>query len=557
MVNQLKMDKVSAITCLHRRGWSSSRIARELGVHRTTVSRYIGLFEAEPGIMPCPPPWADSKPTPNPTPGDFQNRQNPPPGSTGPPSACEPYREAIVKKLELGLSGVRIWQDLREEYGFPASYSSVKRYIKKLGKTTPLPFRRMESNPGEEAQVDFGTGAPVITPEGKRRKTHVLRVTLSCSRKSYSESVFRQTTESFIRCIEDAFWHFGGVPGTLVIDNLKAAVTKADWYDPEINPKLESFCRHYGTVILPTKPYTPRHKGKIEKGIDYVKDNALKGRKFKSLEEQNKFLLEWEENIADLRIHGTTRKQVKKVFEEIERPTLLPLPTLRFPFFYEGERSVHRDGHVEVDKSYYSVPPEYVCRKVWVRWDSRLVRVFNGKFEEIAVHAKKESGRFSTNPGHIPSEKMSMAERGATYLLNKASMIGENAEAWSNAMLKERGVRGIRVLQGLLSLVGKHRCQELDRACKTALEYGAYRLKVIKTLLTTTEKQTTFEFTQEHQIIRNMTDYGRFARVSFREGETKIKQVFGRFTASGAGPVRGEAGPGKRLRSNEEENTDA
>jgi len=255
-----------------------------------------------------------------------------PPGSTAEisrsRSACEPFGEIIEVKLAGGLSGVRIWQDLVAEHGFGGSYDSVKRYVRRVGRTTALRFRRFECEPGTEAQVDFGTGAPVVHAE-TRRRTHVLRVVLSHSRKGYSESVFRQTTESFLRCLEDAFWHFGGVPRTTVIDNLKAAVARADWYDPELHPIIQSFCEHYGTVILPAKPYTPRHKGKVERGIGYVKDNALKGRRFSSLAEQNRHLLDWEAHVADTRIHGTTRKQVGKVFKETERAALLPLPPMR------------------------------------------------------------------------------------------------------------------------------------------------------------------------------------------------------------------------------------
>lgn len=145
---------------------------------------------------------------------------------------------------------------------------------------------------------------------------------MSHSRKGYSEAVLRQSTESLIRALENAFWHYGGVPRTLVIDNLRAAVQKADWYDPELNPKVEAFCRHYGTVILPARPYMPRHKGKVERGIGYVKGNALKGRTFGSLAEQNRHLAEWETQVAEHRIHGTTRQQVRKVFEERERPAV-------------------------------------------------------------------------------------------------------------------------------------------------------------------------------------------------------------------------------------------
>jgi hypothetical protein len=229
----------------------------------------------------------------------------------------------------------------------------------------------------------------VRTPQGKTRRPWIFRIVLSHSRKAYSEAVWRQSSESFIQCLENAFRHFGGVPGRLVIDNLKAVVAKADWYDPEVHPKLQSFAAHYGTVFLPTKPYTPRHKGKVENSVKYVKGNALKGRVFTSLAEENEFLLDWETHIADTRIHGTTKRQVKQLFEEQEREALLPLPKDRFPFFHEGRRTVHRDGHIEVDKAYYSAPPEYLGRRIWVRWDGRLVRLFNDRWESLGLHAKQ------------------------------------------------------------------------------------------------------------------------------------------------------------------------
>ena len=377
MANVLKMADQSAIIGLWRRGWSGRRIARETGVHRDTVGRYIRL--ARDGGQPGEPVSNDSNPAIS-TPG------------SGRRSWCEPYREIIEAKLATGLTAQRIWQDLGED-GFEGGYQSVKRFCRRLKAANPLPFRRMECEPGAEAQVDFGTGAPVIDAEGKRRRTHVFRITLSHSRKAYSEVVFHQTTDDFIRCLENAFWHFGGIPKTLVIDNLKAAVTKADWFDPELNHKIRSFAEHYDTVILPTKPRTPRHKGKVERNVGYVQSNALKGKKFDRLADQNRYLLEWEARIADTRIHGTTRQQVKKAFEDVERPALLPLPVERFPFFHESERKVHRDGHVEVDKAYYSVPPEYLGRRVWARWDGRLVRIFNHRFEQIAVHLRREPGR--------------------------------------------------------------------------------------------------------------------------------------------------------------------
>jgi hypothetical protein len=316
--------------------------------------------------------------------------------------------------------------------------------------------------------------------------------------------------------LENAFWHFGAVPKTLVIDNLKAAVSKADWFDPELNPKIQSFCEHYGTVILPTKPYTPRHKGKVESGVGYVQDNALKGRHFSSLNQQNRHLLEWETKIADTRIHGTTRKQVAKVFTDVEKQALLPLPISHFPFFHEAKRSVHGDGHVEVDKSYYSVPPEYLGWQVWVRWDSRLVRIFNCRMEQIALHAKVEPGRFQTQDKHIPDLKRSIIERGSPWLLQKASRIGEYAEQWALALLQERPIEGLRVLQGLLSLTKKHSATQIDQACHIALSHGAFRLRTIRQLIKHgKDQQSSFDFIQEHPIIRNLSEYQDIAESCF------------------------------------------
>lgn len=502
MANVLKMADVKAILALRERGWSCRRISKELHIHRETVGRYVKLAETDAQNRPDPPPGSPT-----------QNQPNPPPGSSGPSSLCEPYRELIQESLELGLSRQRIWQDLRYEHGFAGGYDSVKRFVRGLGSPTPLPFRRMECEPGQEAQVDFGAGAPVIGEDGRRRRTHVIRVVLSYSRKAYSEAVFKQTTESFIRCLENAFRCFGGVPLTLVIDNLKAAVKKADWYDPELNPKILSFCEHYGVTILPARPYTPRHKGKVEKGVDYVKDNALKGLSFEALREENRHLVEWESRVADTRIHGTTRRQVGQVFREVEKAALKPLPAERFPFFKEAERTVHRDGHVEVERAYYSAPPEYLGARVWARWDGQVVRLYNRRLEQIAIHLKKEPGRFSTLGPHIASQKISGIEKGAEHLLKKADLVGPQTSRWASQMLLERGIEGVRVLVGLLSLTTRYPSEEVERACRIAADHHAWRLRHIRELLKRKPPcQQELEFIGEHPLIRPMSSYAEVVK---------------------------------------------
>jgi transposase len=546
MANQLKMALIEAVLRLHAQGWSQRRIARELGIDRAAVARHIhqaaGSKSAVTGHLavavqaeskPARAPTgsaeilAESKPARAPTGSSEgcatseQPSEQPgvaPVAPAGTVSACAVWREVIEAKLDLGLSAQRIHQDLFSEHGFKGSYYSVRRFVHRLGHTTALPFRRLECLPGEEAQIDFGKGAPVTDTAGKRRRPHVLRVVLCHSRKGYSEAVYRQTTEDLIRCLEHAFCAFGGVPRRLVTDNLRAAVTRADWFDPEINPKMRSFCQHYGVVLLPTRPYTPRHKGKVERGVDYVQDNALKGRTFPSLEEENRFLSDWERSVADTRVHGTTRQQVSKLFAEVERPALQALPTERFPFFHEGQRRVHRDGHVEVDKAYYSVPPEYLTRPVWVRWDARVVRVFNQRLEQIALHVKREPGRFSTQGQHIVAEKISGVERGAAWLLGQTRRLGPHSTRWSEAVIAVRGIEGVRVLQGLLSLAHRHPGANLERACELAAASGAYHLRTIRTLLQRhADEQEQFDFMTKHPLIRDLADYGQFVHTSFQK----------------------------------------
>jgi len=553
MANHLKMAMVETIVTLHRQGWSNRRIARQLGLDRGTVDRHIGRWEAAARASAADVGIAAGGFS-NPTEvtlgseGGFDSKPaevtlgsegaagsvsaagdaSPTVGETAIPCAgtpprcgrsrCECFRALIQEKLDAELSARRIHQDLAWEHGFTGSYQSVKRMVRRLEAGRPLPFRRIECDPGAEAQIDFGAGAPIVGPDGKRRRTHVFRMVLSHSRKGYSESVLRQTTDDLILCVENAFWSWGGVPRTLVIDNLKAAVIHADRYDPELNPKMSSFCRHYGTVLLPTKPAMPRHKGKVEGGIKYVRSNALKGRSFESLLSENKHLATWEEHVADLRIHGTIKRQVKQVFEEAERPALLPLPPERFANFHEAERIVHRDGHVEVDKAYYSAPPEYVGRTVWVRWNGRVVRIFNGRFEQIAIHAKQEMGRFRTDAKHIASEKISIVEKGATELLRRARRLGPQTGLWAENTLRTRGVEGMRTIVGLLAMARRHTSVEMERACGLASGHGVYRLRALRELLKEQVEQKQFAFIEEHPLIRNLNDYGTVVKVSFREG---------------------------------------
>jgi transposase len=503
MANQIKMAVRDSIYALCDRGWSQRRVARELGLDRGTVSDYLRLRKAErakPAISPAGETGdAGAKPAISPT------------GTAGRRSACRMHDQAIRDGIEAGLSAQRIYQDLRADHGYEGSYDSVKRYARRLvvvGQAKRV--ERMECAPGQEAQVDFGLGAPVLV-NGRTRRTWVFRTALSHSRKAYSESVFRQTTEAFIRALENAFRAFGGVPRTVVIDNLRAAVARVDWFEPELTPKVAEFCRHYGTVILPTRPRRPEHKGKVERAVGYVKSNALKARCFDSLSEQNAYLRRWEEQVADQRIHGTTRQHVGRCFAEHERAALQPLPPMPFPSFEEGKRSVHRDAYVEVRHAYYEVPEEYIGREVWVRYDGRLVRIFNGRMEPIATHATSDPGRF--NPLATDRRRAhGQVARTAEHWCQKAEQVGAACGEWAQRLRAARGPEAIRVLMGLLHLAKRAGASRLNQACAQALEHSAWRLRDLRRLLDQEPQPRQMSFIEQHPVIRDPSEYGEMVR---------------------------------------------
>jgi transposase len=526
--NVLKVTHQEAIRSLHEKGWSRRRIARELGIHRRTVDRYVGerakctsdstaggdgepeskcttILTAGSAAGTDPKLTGLSTPSSKGT-GDLKSAA-PSEASAGRKSRCEPLAESISTKWNTGLSAQRIYQDLVEENGFAGSYQSVKRFVQKLKQTQPVRVWRMEAQPAEEMQVDFGLGAPIEDGSGKTRRTWVLRGVLSYSRKGYSEAVLRQDTETFIRCLENAVRSFGGSPQLLNLDNLKAAVLKADWFDPQINPKLAEFCRHYGMHVMPCRPRTPQHKGKVERGVGYVRHNALKGRRFQSLAAENQFLRQWEENVADKRIHGTTCQQVAARFAQ-ERAHLQALPDSLFACYQEARRTVSRDSFVEVQRAFYEVPPEYIGRQVWVRWDGRSVRIFNERLEPVQMHTQIEPGKFSRVLGAQGMSRPVLSS--CRWWIERASMLGEHCQQWAQSAVDTRGPEALRAIMALCELPKKHTAAAVDAACRKALAAGTRRLKDIQRLIGEAGEQTAFAFAESHPLIRDLKTYSDF-----------------------------------------------
>jgi transposase len=484
MPNYLKMPKKSQVLALLALGWSYRRIEAETGVRRETVSRYDEARQANaaktfPGSDPSPPSESLGDRPSDPSnaaktfAGSDANPAKPFPGSAARPRfAAARYRPAISEKLDAGLSVQRIWQDLVEEYGYAASYESVKRFARTIASTRRA-VGVFHCAPGAEAQVDFFRGAPTLeAATGEWRRPWVFRMTLGHSRHGYEEAVWDQKLETFLRVHERAFRDLGGVPMVIRHDNLKAAVVRACFFDPDSHDVYLAFAAHWGFTPLPTQPRHPQENGKQERSGGYVKSNALKGRRFESLDAHNAFLHHWNRTVARLRIHGTTRRQVWTHFVEVERGALQPLAVETFPFFTTGERIVHTDGHVEVAASFYPVPLALLGQRVRVRWDAHLVRVFQGD-TLIMVHARVAAGVFAPRPGE--AEASTRQQAFVDRLVGQCERVGPAFKQWADAALAARGVRAIRLLQGVLGLTRRHPRERILAALTEAHAHQHFR----------------------------------------------------------------------------------
>jgi transposase len=497
MGNYLKMADKQRIQALLELGWSYRRIQRETGVRQETVASYDPRRQPKPAKVPTGP---TAKPAKVPT---------------GSGSACEPYRSIIEAAVARGLSAQRIWQDLKEDYSFSHGYCLVKRFVRTVKRRRPEVAAVMEHPPGQEAQVDFFQGPPTLdTGTGRWRRPWIFRMVLSCCGHSYEEPLWRQHQAAYIRAHENAFLDFGGVPHTVRLDNLKAGVARACLYDPDISELYAAFARHWGFVPLPSRPRHPQEQGITERGGGYLKDNALKGRKFNSLEELDAFLKRWNRTVARVRIHGTTRKQVYAHFLEVEKPALKPPPAERFSLFEVGTRTVHPDGYVEVGRAFYSVPDRLLGEEVRVYWDDRLVRIYH-KGQCVGVYTRAPAGTFNTLDEHRPAHKPARQQAYQANLLSKAEHIGPRALSWAKGAIEERDVRAYRLLQGMISLTRKHPRERVDWACGVALEHGVFRYKPLRRLVEQATKRAPSSplLTQTHDIIRNLSEYAEEVKV--------------------------------------------
>jgi transposase len=504
-------------------GWSLRRIEQATGVRRETAGDYLrsaGIGLRAPGgwgrqapAKPanevitdsgCPESGVNSKPAIEVITGFLLGK--PPSGGAcrSSASATEAYREWVALELERGRNARGIWQDLVDHHGFQNSYQSVQRFVRGL-RAAMSPEARViiETQPGEEAQVDYGSGPMVRDPDsGKYRRTRLFVMTLGYSRKSIRLLVFRSSVRVWAELHEKAFRRLGGSTRLVVPDNLREGVLSADIYDPRLNPLYRDVLAHYGVTALPCRVRDPDRKGKVESGVGHAQKTPLKGKRFESLEQAQAYLDHWEEHWADTRIHGRTKRQVAAMFAE-EKPALQALPLEPFRYYQYGKRTVHLDGCVEVEAAYYGAPPGWIGRQVDVQWDAMYVRLLDPRTGTLLrEHLGQQRGRHRICDVDRPRRTPQHTHQ----LLARAHQAGASIGAVCDAIHQRQAEAGLRRIMGMLSLVKKYGSEAVERACEAALELRVTEYRFVRRYVER-NPQVPLSLKQVDPLIRELTQY--------------------------------------------------
>ena len=491
-MNALKSHLRISIEALLESGVSQHEISRRLGVDRKTVRRYERL--ANSPRVATGSESADQIPPPRP----------PALVATSTTSACESHREWIEVQVLLGRNAVAIYQDLVESHGFAQRYNSVKRFVARLKARAPERFDVLEFAPGEEAQVDYGEGAPALNNRGKYRKPYLFVMTLKYSGKSFRKTAWKSDQESWARLHEEAFRAFGGCPRYVVLDNLKQGVIKPDLYDPEINAVYAAMLAHYGVVADPCRVADPDRKGTVENAIQHTQSTALKGRRFDSIEAQNTWLAHWEERWAAPRIHGRKKRQVLEMFRE-EQAHLKPLPAEGVRYFRQVVRTVDDGGLVQVEGSYYAALPARLHSEVTVRVYEREIEILDGAGEVLRRHAKSlRKGTFVMEG----EDRIFNPSRETARLLVRLEAIGPSTAQVGRELFARLGRPGSRAIYGLANLARKYKRADIESVCARLLQAGCASYAVVKRALERLAKTpVAAPLTQSHPAIRELTEY--------------------------------------------------
>ena len=475
------MRKIKDVLRLHAAGRSARQIGPSVGVSRSTVADYLRRAEVAGLSWPLPDGLDEDA---------LERRLFPPP----PPAQSRLFTEADWAEIhrELKRPGVTLallWDEYRGQhpdgYGYSAFCEHYRRWVGRLS-----PVMRQRHAAGERMFVDYsGTRMVVIDPTtGATRPAEIFIAVMGASNMTYVEASWSQALPDWIGAHTHAFAAFGAVPTLVVSDNLKSGVIRACFYEPEINRSYAEMAAHYGTAILPARPYKPRDKAKVEGAVLLVQRwiiARLRNRQFFSLEELNAAI---RDEVARLNARvsrhlGASRQQL---FETLDRPAMQPLPPEPFTHADWRQTTVGLDYHVRLEGHHYSVPHDLLRQKLWARLTASTVEIFRAG-KRVACHqraAPGDTGATTLNE-HRPASHRRHAETTPDQLRERAARIGPATAILIDVILRDRPhpEQGFRSCLGILRLARSYAPERVEAACDRALAINTRTMASVKSIL--------------------------------------------------------------------------
>lgn len=481
------MHHIQELIRLHRLGTKIRAIARSLGMGRDTVRTYtVALRDA--GLLDGA---ADTLPEGNVL-QEALNRLLPAKPAPQQVSSIAKWEPRITTLWKGGARPRAIFDRLRvEDITFPGSLSAVKRIcvrlLKQQGPRADQVAIRVDTSPGEVAQVDFGYFGELYDPErGVMRRAWVFVMVLCYSRHLFAAIAFDQKVETWVDVHIRAFEFFGGVPAVIVPDNLKAAVIRAAFgVDDEavLNRSYRELARFHGFRIDPTPPRAPRKKGKVESAVKYVNGNFSSTCESQDAQVVQRELVRWVVDIAGRRIHGTTGCRPLEVFEAEERCALKALPQRTYDRVIWKRAKLHSDAHVQIDNGFYSAPWRLLHQDLWARCTKTEVSLYHHD-ELIHVHRRVARGQRSTVETHLPEHRAALRHRSRSYWEERAAAIGEETLAFVRDIFDSDDVLvKLRMVQAIVVHLLPFPQERAEAACRRARHFGSYSYAAVKKIL--------------------------------------------------------------------------
>jgi transposase len=471
-------------------GQSDRKIAREAGVDRKTAARYTdvagSLFERGRELSDDEVHEVAQRVQARPV----------------PPTSTEWNEVAKHRPLiERWLAGDAETRPLRltkihtllvRDHGLRASYDTLWRFAhdELEWREKPSTVRVEDAPPGQEAQVDFGKMGLIVDDEnGKKRVLWALIITLVYSRYQFVWPTFRQTTEAVCEGLDRAWMFFGGIIRTLIPDNTKAMILDPDALAPTLVPAFLDYAQGRGMFVDPARIRSPKDKPRVENQVTFVRESWFDGEHFTGLGHARESAEHWCREIAGTRVHGTTRKIPREVFDAVERTEMMPPPeTLYDVPLYVDKAKVHPDHHIQVAQALYSVPNRYLRKHVRVRADRKLVKIYFGT-ELIKMHERQPPGGRSTDPADYPADKAVYALRDVDALRAKANGKGVHVGIYADRLLGgPLPWTKMRQAYALLSLCEKYGDGRVEAMCQSALAFDVVNVSKVATMLKSAAK---------------------------------------------------------------------